>query len=130
MTKLSKKNALGVLIIGALIAVGGCANQSRFVWGDYESSLYAYYKKPDSRDRYEAALVKAIAKGEAQNQVAPGLNAELAYLYVERGEMSKARRHFRKEMKLFPESRAFLSSYLAAIDSDPLAQSQSGVKNQ
>lgn len=105
MTKLSKKYL--VLVAASLLCA--CAPQTRFEWGSYEPSLYAYYKNPSEKAQYEAALVKAINLGKKSNKVAPGLYAELGYIKLEDGDIAQAQANFDEEMRLFPESRPFLS---------------------
>jgi hypothetical protein len=99
--------------IAALVLCGltlcACAPQTRFEWGSYEPSLYAYYKNSGERAQYETALVKAIATGKKSNKIAPGLYAELGYLHLEDGKVAEAQTCFDEEMRLFPESRFFLS---------------------
>jgi|SRR5438874_7141834 len=96
-----------VLMAGAL-ALTACAPQTRFEWGSYEPSLYAYYKNPSDRGQYEESLVKAIAIGKKSNKIAPGLYAELGYMRLEAGDIAGAQANFDEEMRLFPESRSFL----------------------
>ena len=106
MIKLASKGLVLGIAAGLLCA---CAPQTRFEWGSYEPSLYAYYKNPSERAQYEAALVKAIDAGKKSNKVAPGLYAELGYMRLEDGDIAQAQVNFDEEMRLFPESRAFLS---------------------
>jgi hypothetical protein len=98
---------VAVLTVGA-IALCACAPQTRFEWGAYEPSLYAYYKSPSERTQLEVALVKAIALGKKSNRVAPGLYAELGFMRLENGDVAQAQVNFDEEMRLFPESRPFL----------------------
>lgn len=105
--KLAKLAAVGGLVAVTLAA---CAPTTRFEWGSYEGSLYAYAKRPDQKETFRVALVRAIEKGRQTNRVAPGLNAELGYLYLEDGDTQKAVALFEEEMRLFPESRKFLTS--------------------
>jgi hypothetical protein len=97
-----------VLSAGALI-ICACAPQTRFEWGSYEPSLYAYYKNPSDRPQYETALLKAIETGKKSNKIAPGLYAELGYMRLEDGNTDEAQRNFDEEMRLFPESKPFLT---------------------
>jgi hypothetical protein len=106
MTRLIGKCLVLSVAAGWLCA---CAPQTRFEWGAYEPSLYAYYKSPSERVKYEAALTKAIDLGKKSNKVAPGLYAELGYMRLEDGDIAQAQVNFDEEMRLFPESRAFLS---------------------
>jgi len=97
-----------------LLSLGGCATtSSRFEWGGYDSALYAYSKHPDLRPGFETALRDAIAKGRAGGHLAPGLQAELGYLYLGEGKRDAAIAQFKAEMADFPESRPFLTKIIA-----------------
>jgi hypothetical protein len=115
MKKIGWKLA-AIIMVAATAA--GCAQQSRFVWGNYENSLYTYYKSPDQRAQYEASLVKAIALGKKNGKVAPGLCAELGYLQLENGNLLEAQKDFAEEMTLFPESRPFLTNVVQRMSTD------------
>jgi hypothetical protein len=99
-------SALGVL---AALGTAGCVPQTRFEWGNYEPSLYQYYKSPSDRAQYEKSLTQAIASGRKSNRIAPGLCAELGYMKLEDGNVAAAQSSFDEEMRLFPESRPFLA---------------------
>lgn len=101
----------------AILALSACAPTTRFEWGAYEGSLYAYTKHPTQKEAYRTALVRAIDKGKQTNRVAPGLNAELGYLYLEDGDTQKAIALFEEEMRLFPESRKFLTGVVTRAKS-------------
>jgi hypothetical protein len=108
-----KRSGLKLLII--LIGAGllsGCVPATRFEWGNYETSLYGYYKSPDQRAQYENSLVKAIALGTKSGKIAPGLCAELGYMRMEDGDNAEAQKDFAEEMELFPESRVFLTGLI------------------
>lgn len=115
MKKIGWKLA-AVVMVAATAA--GCAQQSRFVWGNYENSLYTYYKSPDQRAQYEASLVKAIDLGRKTGKIAPGLCAELGYLQLENGNLLEAQKDFAEEMTLFPESRPFLTGVVQRMSAD------------
>lgn len=115
MKKIGWKIA-AVAMVAATTA--GCVQQSRFVWGTYENSLYAYYKNSDQRAAYETSLVKAIELGRKNGKVAPGLCAELGYLQLENGNLLEAQKDFAEEMTLFPESRPFLSGVVQRMTAD------------
>jgi hypothetical protein len=107
-----------VVILAAAAMTAGCVQQSRFVWGNYENSLYAYYKNSDQRAAYEASLIKAIELGRKNGKIAPGLCAELGYLQLENGNLLEAQKNFAEEMTLFPESRPFLSGVVQRMTAD------------
>ncbi|MBI1361411.1 MAG: DUF4810 domain-containing protein [Alphaproteobacteria bacterium] len=105
-----------VLAAASACVLVGCATPSRFEWGGYEGSLYAYAKHPETRENYRKTLVAAIDKGERTNRLAPGLYAELGYLNLEDGQQTEAVADFKKEMAAFPEARPFLTGVIERID--------------
>ena len=111
MTKIRSKPSISIALLLAT-ALGGCQPATRFEWGNYEPSLYAYYKDTGQRTQYRRALVSAIAAGTKSNKVAPGLHAELGYLDMEDGNLVEARANFEREIALFPESRQFLQGII------------------
>ena len=95
-------------------ALAACATDTQiYNWGDYEAKLYDYSKKPDLRENYRTSLIETIEDGAATNRVAPGLNAELGYLYLEDGDVETAIMYFEEEQRLFPESAYFLKSVIS-----------------
>jgi hypothetical protein len=116
--KKSKLKAVVIVFVAAALQAGCVQNQARFVWGNYENSLYTYYKSPDERAQYETSLVKAIDLGKKSGKVAPGLCAELGYMQLEDGNMLEAQKDFAEEMMLFPESRPFLTGVVQRMSTD------------
>jgi hypothetical protein len=106
------------LALGAAL-LGGCAPQTRFEWGSYQESLYLYAKAPDQRDAYRQSLQDAIDKGKQTNRLAPGLQAELGYLYLEEGDRGRAIQLFEAEMAQFPESKPFLTDMIKRLQGVP-----------
>lgn len=115
---------IAATLVAALSLTACASDKERFEWGRYESALYVYAKKPDKRADYKEALVDAIAKGRKKNRVAPGLLAELGYVYLEDGDMASALPLFEEEMKRFPESRAFLSGVVTRAKGGSTADAQ------
>jgi hypothetical protein len=62
-------------------------------------------------------LVAALRNGEASNRVAPGLNAELGYLYMEEGRTAEAIQYFEAEKRLFPEAQQFMDGVIIRLRS-------------
>lgn len=107
-----------IVLIAALAgaaALTACAPTSRFEWGSYEQALYAYSENPENRGVYKEALERAIERGRARNAVAPGLLAELGYLYLEEGNSAEAMRYFREERTLFPESAGLMDRVITQL---------------
>lgn len=109
--------------MGAMaLVMGGCATKPRFEYGNYEPTLYSFYKKPDQADKFADALEKAIEKGLQEDRLAPGLHAELGYLRLSQGDEAEALSLFAKEAQYFPESAYFMeriSSNLTGGATDP-----------
>lgn len=106
-----------LMLVAAVIAVSACVPASRFEWGTYENTLYAYSKTPEARDAYRNSLVAALRTGEASDRVAPGLNAELGYLYMDEGRTAEAIQYFEAEKRLFPESQRFMDGVISRLRS-------------
>ena len=104
---MSRSVALKFLLV-TVMGLTNCAPATRFDWGNYEDALYLYYKSPDQREVYKMALTDAIDRGRRANKIAPGVLAELGYLYQQDGDAGRARELFEEEMMRFPESRPFL----------------------
>lgn len=94
------------------LAVTACAAPSRFEWGGYEQGLYNYYRNPETSENYVRILERAIERGDATDRTAPGLNAELGFIHLDRGDAGIAETYFQREIELFPESEAFLSRFI------------------
>lgn len=105
-------------IFAGVCALGlvACATPSRFEWGNYENALYAYSKAPQAREDYRKSLLVAIETGEKTQRLAPGMYAELGYLFLEDNNKAEAVSSFQKEMAAFPESRAFLTPVVARVN--------------
>ena len=106
----------------SILGLTQCAPATRFSWGDYENSLYVYYKSPNEREVYKKALTDAVERGRQRNDIAPGLLAELGYLYLEDGDSVRATALFREEMQRFPESRPFLTRIIDRSTGMPVAR--------
>jgi hypothetical protein len=106
---MNHRTRVSLSLVCCLAAVA-CAPMTQFEWGSYEDSLYRYYKDSSQSGEYVKQLEIAIDKGRKANKVAPGLCAELGYMYLERGDTAMALTLFREEMERFPESRAFLTA--------------------
>lgn len=97
-----------LLCIGvAMLALSACATAPgpKYEWGNYETSMYGYYKNPSDASGLIKAIEAAIIKAEkTQRPVAPGLYAEYGYLLMVQGRSQDAIANFEKEKGLWPES--------------------------
>jgi hypothetical protein len=106
--------------IGAsLLLLCGCATtHQRYDWGNYESSLYVYYKNPASAPRFVQSLQDLIATANKTGRpVAPGIYAEYGYLLMQEGKSQDAIAAFRQEEDHWPESKAFMDQMMKAAAS-------------
>ena len=111
--------AASILLAMSLTA---CATSSeRFEWGAYEPTLYRYTTHPEARENYRTALKNAVEAGRKTNRVAPGLLAELGFLYLQDGDNGAADALFAEEMQRFPESATFLKSLIERRKAQPRA---------
>jgi hypothetical protein len=89
----------------------GCT-RTFYDWGDYESDLYDYYKSPEKKAEFKAALGTFLQEAEkSKSRVPPGMYAEYGYLQYSFQEYDGAIESYSKEKELFPES-AYLMNIL------------------
>lgn len=97
-----------IVLTGAVLALlGGCATSPppKYDWGNYEQSMYGYYKNPGAPDALMQDIDSTIKKAEAgQRSVGPGMYAEYGYLLMARGRQQEAIACFEKEKSRWPES--------------------------
>lgn len=92
-----------------------CAQKTLYYWGKYPYTLYDYKKKMDvdSFEKHKEELEDIINRSDRYNmRVAPGINAELGYMYLSLGDTQTAVQFFQKEVVLYPESSSFLNQYI------------------
>ena len=113
-------NTSRLIGIGAsLLLLCGCATtHQRYDWGNYESSLYVYYKNPASAPQFVQSLQDLIATANKTGRpVAPGIYAEYGYLLMQEGKSQDAIAAFRQEEDHWPESKAFMDQMMKAAAS-------------
>lgn len=110
-----KNYKIAAVILPAIFLIG-CAPATRFEWGNYENSLYAFSKNPTDTSAYKASLTAAIKRGEETNRVAPGLCAELGYIKLSEGDTQGALILFKKEIQYFPESEVFINKTIKSLE--------------
>ena len=102
--------SLGLTLIG--ITLIGCAS-NKYSWGDYEDSLYGYYKNPAKAEALVLTLEKTIQTAErTQKPIPPGLYAEYGYLLFQQGKAKEALPFFEKEKAKWPESTTLMNSMI------------------
>ena len=111
------------IIVMALLALAGCAaSPSKYDWGSYNDSLYAYYKDPTKASELIVSL-QAIIDGvkAGHGAVPPGVFAEYGYLKLQQGKAPEAVASFRQEEQLWPESKVFMDRMIQVASSERTA---------
>jgi hypothetical protein len=115
-----------ILFVGAILLVlSGCvtAPQLKYEWGNYEQSLYNYYKNPNAPDDLILAIASTIKTAEATNRsVGPGLYAEYGYLLMMQGKQQDAIANFEKEKIRWPESAQLMDKMTKLAQTQPAAK--------
>jgi hypothetical protein len=107
------------------IAAGCATNTEKYHWGEYDSSLYAYYRDPSKVAELSAAL-EAVVKDAEQTKsvVPPGVYAEYGYLLLQQNRSKEAIGLFEQEKSSWPESTVFMNRMIQVASS--LTASTSG----
>lgn len=101
------------LIIFMAYGALGCGPSTKYYWGNYENSLYHYYKNPSEVEEMAEALAKIVENGEQEGRVPPGLYAEYGYLLFVTGNTGEAVTYFEKEKNIWPESSVLMDKMIA-----------------
>jgi hypothetical protein len=99
------------LLLGALIVMMiGCATTTtKYDWGEYDPSLYAYYKDPAKATQLSETLQAVIRTADSKHAlVPPGIYAEYGYMQLQQGKSTEAVQLFRQEETHWPESKVFM----------------------
>nr|WP_024967222.1 DUF4810 domain-containing protein [Pantoea sp. IMH] len=95
----------------AVLLLAACAPKkaTTYYWGDYQPSLYNYYKHSTSPEKEIETLNLVMEQAKAKNlPVPPGLHAQLGLLYVDTGNPDRAFAQFTAEKEAFPESAHYM----------------------
>lgn len=111
------------LLLGCIILVGttGCT-KTIYNWHSYESSLYQYYKNPDSIHDYAESLSELVKN---DNHIPPGLYAEYGYILYIMGKSNEALSYFQKEKETWPESTYLMDLMTKKIKAIPTSKAVS-----
>ena len=101
----------------SLLLLTGCV-QNRYNWNGYDKGLYEAYKDPNQIVALQIKLQETIDALEKEKQVvAPGLYAELGTLYLQEGDVEKAKKYYAKERDAWPESKTLMDVLIKNLDS-------------
>lgn len=114
-----------LFLISIALSLAACAPKTLYQWGGYEDMLYRGYKEPERmtvmRTNLEAHIVKLQQSGQ---RVPPGMNSELATLYLQAGDKIKARFYYSAERDTWPESRKLMDALITNLDRTSKGNSQ------
>lgn len=110
-----KKNRLILLIsVSLLFLLSGCSSGPKplYNYGDYSESYYGTKKdtSPESALKLQKSIEQAIDKSDnsRSGKVAPGMYANIGYIYLKSGDTKKAIDSFNKEKAEYPEATIFM----------------------
>jgi len=118
---MKKTISLGILISLSFI-ISGCSNQPKplYTYGNYSESYYASKKdvSADTALELQKSIEFAIENaGESRSgRVAPGMYANLGYIYLKGGKTNKAIESFKKEKSIYSESAHFMDRMIKKIE--------------
>jgi len=120
MRIVTKTALLGVVTIGFLMS--GCSAQPKplYNYGEYSESYYHAKKElsPESALELQKSIEYSIenAANSRSARVAPGMYANLGYIYLKGGKTDKALESFNKEKLIYPESAHFMDRMIKKIE--------------
>jgi hypothetical protein len=117
-----KKSFYTLFIITTAVFMTACSshNTALYNYGDYSESYYSDVK--DHSHESQLALQKSIeeaiknAQESRSGRVAPGLYANLGYIYLKEGQSKLAIENFKKEKALYPESTKLMDRLIKKVE--------------
>lgn len=110
-------NCVSVAFAALLMTACAQKKETVYYWGDYQSSLYSYYKHDKSPEQQIESLNAVVEQAKAKNKpVPPGLHAQIGLLYVETSRPDLAFQQFTTEKAQFPESAAYMDFLMRNTD--------------
>ncbi|MES1941327.1 putative lipoprotein [Salinisphaera sp. T5B8] len=105
----------------ATLVLSGCVTQPEplYRWGEYEQLIYTMYTQPGAAEpglqvqKLQADIQRSEAEGK---RVPPGVHAQLGYMQYMQGNEAAAVDQFAIERRLYPESSAFMTTFIERIE--------------
>ncbi len=111
---------LVITTIALLMSACSTKQEPLYIYGDYSQSYYDSKKNLGVNTALE--LQKSIeyaienASESRSGRVAPGMYANLGYIYLKGGKAAQAIESFNKEKSIYPESAHFMNRMIKKID--------------
>lgn len=121
MRKILKQVNYIAPVIAAVILAGCGAQQPKplYNYAGYSDSYYAYKKNmtPESTLQLQKSIEEAIngTENSSSGRVAPGMHANLGYLYLKAGKPNEAIASFVNEKTIYPESTLFMDKLINRV---------------
>lgn len=121
MKKIVKRLKYVVPALAVIILVGCGAQPAKplYNYASYSDSYYAYKKNmtEESTLQLEKSIQEAIngTENSRSGRVAPGMHANLGYLYLKAGKANEAIASFTMEKTIYPESTLFMDKLINRI---------------
>ncbi len=116
----SKYITLLMALFIAFLVVGCGEPKPLYVYNDYNDKYYAFKKNLDSESMLELqkSIEEAIANvsNSKSGRVAPGMYANLGYIYLKQGNAKKALENFKKEKATYPEAAHFMDRMIKKVE--------------
>lgn len=114
-----RTTSLVLAVTASAMVLYGCGSTPHiFEWGGYQDLIYTDYSNPGevSQEDKIKILTDVIATSEKTGRkVAPGIHAQLGYIYSQSGNADAARAQFISEERLFPESKVFMDGLISRL---------------
>lgn len=107
-----------IVLTASLLLLGGCASKKIYYWGEYEELIYNQYSNPGKAAPEVQILAMESDIQKAQGiglPLPPGFYAHLGYLYLQTGNVGKAKYGFASEKQKFPESAVMMDRFLKKL---------------
>ena len=110
------------LMTAFALAISGCVGQPKplYNYADYSDKYYASKVNTgeESTLALQASMQEAIenAAKSRSGRVAPGMYANLGYLYLKSGKTKEAIALFKQEKELYPESAHFMDKMIQKVE--------------
>ena len=107
-----------ILLLPLVFILGSCS-KGLYSWHDYEIATYAYTKKSQEKDveNLLESYQKIIEKQKGSREVPPpGICADYGFLLLQNNKTEEGEKLLKREMKLYPESKVFVSRILKMVE--------------
>lgn len=107
-----------ITIITFLILSGCSSNKDYYYWGNYENLVYKTHHTPAEATPLVQieALTADIQKAEAKGKpIAPGIYAQLGFMYATQGNTDMAVAALKTEKSLYPSSAVLIDGMISRV---------------